>query len=175
MVFIGTHVTRMARTRQSLTALPSRLRCVRVRCLAMPDDDDDLYERLGAEIRRARGTMRQQDLADAAGIPDPERPDQTRVSAYELGRGRIPLDAVCRIEEALEMDRGELLVKAGVVSPSSVPVLTGTESAIGADAALDDSAKEMLLGVYRYVAGRGRTLAASLERGQRAKARIKDR
>lgn len=109
----------------------------------------ETYEVLGQEIAKARGKMRQQDLADRAGIAD-----QTTLSDYERGRSRIPLDVLAAIEQALDLRRGELLVRAGIVAADIAPTSTGTEAAITSDPELDDVGRELLLNVLEFVRGK---------------------
>lgn len=76
------------------------------------------------------------------------------VSEYELNRTRIPLDVLGKIEAALDLTRGQLLVDAGVVEARHVPTRTSTESAITEDSLLDDGFKEQMLDFYRFAVER---------------------
>lgn len=136
---------------------------IRVRCVAVPgarplsDEAQALYTALGAEIRRVRGNK------TAAHLADEIDRDQTTVSNYELGKGRIPLDAVWAIEDACNLARGELLVRAQLIAPEHIPVETTVEAAIEADVELDRLDREALKAVYKVA--RLRT-AGELDRTQ---------
>lgn len=64
-------------------------------------------ERMGREIRRARGALSQTELGARVGRP------QSTVSMWECGRLPVSLEMLARIEAALGLVPGVLLVEAG--------------------------------------------------------------
>lgn len=113
----------------------------------MPEDGQQIYDALGHAIQRARKAAKrtQQSVADAAGIAD-----QTTLSDYERGRSRIPLDVLRRIEAALDLTPGQLLIDSELVAAKQVPVNTSTQQAINDDHDLDEDAKHTMLFAYDY-------------------------
>lgn len=107
-------------------------------------DARDLYAAIGAEIRHARGKRTAESLGDAIDK------DQTSISNYERGRGRVALDVLWAIEDELDLQRGQLQVKAGAIAANIVPTNTPVEQAIRDDPRLDDNAKDVVLYAYRY-------------------------
>jgi transcriptional regulator with XRE-family HTH domain len=110
------------------------------------DEGQDVYDALSREAGRARRAAGRTQGWLAAEIET----DQQTLSDYERGRTRIPLHVVGKIERALNLGKGELLLRAGLVSREAVPAETSTESAIRQDPALDDVAREVMLHVYDF-------------------------
>lgn len=125
-----------------------------------------MYERLGAVIREVRGKRTQRWLADAAEV------DQTTLSYYELGKSRIPLDFVQRVEEVLGLEHGEILVRAGLVSPSLMRDReeTATATAIATDPDLEDEARDLMQWMYAYCQRHGRLEREAVEHLAEARA-----
>jgi transcriptional regulator with XRE-family HTH domain len=71
-------------------------------------------ERLGREIRRARGSITQVALGDMVGRP------QSTVSMWETGRLPVSLDMLIGLEAALDMVPGTLLVAADYLDLDSL-------------------------------------------------------
>jgi transcriptional regulator with XRE-family HTH domain len=77
---------------------------------------EEFAKAIGAAIAAARvtaGLPTQQDLASLIGA------HTSAVSRYETGRSRPPDDVLIRIEEALGLRRGQILVEAGLVDPAA--------------------------------------------------------
>ena len=77
---------------------------------------------LGEVIREVRGTLTQDDLADAVGT------DQGTVSRWERGNLRPTLDDLRAIEDALGLHHGAIVRRAGYVED-----LTSVKAALEAD------------------------------------------
>lgn len=107
----------------------------------MDNTEAALLARLGPTIRQARQDARltQVQLAGALGV------EQTRLSRWELSKSTPGLLDVVRIEDALELRRGDLLIRAGLVE---LPVLDA-ERAIEADPVIADESRSVLLHYYR--------------------------
>ena len=95
---------------------------------------------VGQAIRaaRARAALTQEQLA--ARLEDVRQAD---ISYWERGARPIELQAIPKIEAALGLRRGELLLAAGLVEPE------GVERAILADPGLDPLRKSLLVETYR--------------------------
>lgn len=117
--------------------------------MARSSEADQLRAKIGATIKAARqnaGLPNQGalgELVDAA---------QTTVSRWERGASDdvLTLDDVLAVEDALQLDRGQLLAAAGYV-----PDVTTTEQAILIDPAITDPLdRQALLALYRVFLAR---------------------
>ncbi len=105
---------------------------------------EDWQIRIGAAIRRRRGTMSQSVLAAQVGV------NQSTVSQWELGTMALPIGSLLALERALGLEPGDLLVTAGLVADTpSVP------TAIRADVSLSDDDQAVLVRLYSALSGSG--------------------
>lgn len=93
--------------------------------------------RIGNAIRDARGARSQEQLAADLGHR------QGTISRWERGAETPDVESLTRIEAALGLRRGELLLAAGLVEPE------GVEREILADPGLDPLSKSLLVETYR--------------------------
>ena len=102
-----------------------------------------------SEVIRRRRTelgMSQADLGAAAGV------DARQIRRYEAGRSQPVLSVAGAIAEALGISLEELAPNSrndGKNSPRATPV--SVVDAVKADPALDDSGRELLTSVYRWL------------------------
>lgn len=116
----------------------------------MQREDDVFFQRLGKAIKveRTRQGLRQDDLAEAAGLSKPY------VSHIEVGRRHPSMDAVSGIATALGLSVGQLMAAAepgqgaalvagvgGLAYSGTASIRRGVVSRDDAEAALDDLAK----------------------------------
>ena len=87
----------------------------------MQREDDAFFERLGKAIRveRTRQGLRQDDLAEAAGLSKPY------VSHIEVGRRHPSMDAVTAIARALGLSVGQLMAAS---EPGQGPALVAVSN-----------------------------------------------
>lgn len=95
--------------------------------------------RLGKALRQARleGGVTQRALADLADLQQPT------ISRWEKGERLPSLEELWRVEDALGLTRGTVLIRAGLVGVDSV------EHAIAGEQGLTDEGKAFLLNAYR--------------------------
>lgn len=109
-----------------------------------PIDEQAAFDRLGKEIRKARGARTQAWLADAIDV------DQTSLSGYELGKGRIPLIKLFRLEEACGLPLGELLHRSRIISIVRSEDQAPALEAIMTDPFLDEDGRDFLSHAYDF-------------------------
>lgn len=98
---------------------------------------------LGEAVKETLADRRrsQRWLAEALGM------DDGNLSRILKGTGVVTLDLVRRVEDLLELDKGDLLRRGGYVSESVT-----SEQAIATDTRLSDRARRALLESYRVMA-----------------------
>lgn len=114
-------------------------------------DEDERRLRLGRAIERHRKAraMSQEALEAASGV------SQSSISQWQRGRRGVPnVNHVARLEEALGLRPGTLLIEAGFVE-----MPTTTVEMIRADKALSPERREDLVAMYRVQAARSSELA----------------
>jgi transcriptional regulator with XRE-family HTH domain len=110
--------------------------------------DQDLLDRVGSRIRRARTDrgMSQQDLAVAVGI-EPET-----ISRTETGASAMSLASLARVAKALEVSLGDLLdADRALPEPETPP---DELELLRLYRSLDRRGAELVLALAREVAGR---------------------
>lgn len=130
--------------------------------MATDNDAGNCLDRaIGKAIQAARKTHpklnTQTKLAEAVGV------EQTRISYWELGKNRVPLESLVGLETVLGLRRGELLIRAGIVE---LDPAYDVESAIAADPHLAEPTKALILAFYRGEVSRAGTSRS--RRGRRA-------
>lgn len=95
---------------------------------------------IGAALRRLRARKATQEvIAELVGVK------QGTVSQWEAGRSAPTFEQMHLIEEHLGLDRGSILVAAGLVT------VAGVEAAVLADPELEPDDRELVLSLYRGV------------------------
>lgn len=110
-----------------------------------PDEKGQLALEVGRAIRRARSASKlsaQQALADVLGV------EQTTVSKWERGEVLAELPQIMAVERALGLERGTILVLAGLVTLAPGQ----TERSLLSDPNLTDESRAALLTFYRAAA-----------------------
>lgn len=89
---------------------------------------------IGKAIRRARGSMTQEQLAALIAV------DQPTLSKWERNLQRASFEHIRAVEDATNRPRGFVLVAAGLVEK-----VTTVEDAIAMDPTIDDRFRDLLL------------------------------
>jgi transcriptional regulator with XRE-family HTH domain len=103
-----------------------------------------IARRLGEVMRQARTDSHlptQVQLAAALGM------EQTKLSRWELGKLLPNLVDIARVEDALRLPRGDLLLRCGAVE---LPDLDA-ERALEADRRLSDAGRSAMLSLFRLL------------------------